>query len=298
MENPLPSFVVSLMPFERQLLAEVASADHEVRAILGRRRDNDLRTGFGSVFEHWGPVVAARKAVKTVTHDLRRAVRPGVNFKESLLRVIDQTEPEFFSQDLRGGAFQAFFRILETPRDTNSCRAQKSKTNNPSFKDSLLSTDDVLKFFESMIFSFNEDDWGSWKILLAMFIKCPDQMGRWILDVPRVLHFFTYERNIGFEILNVVRMYFIHLARPQTQSTLLQLCESHGDLGSRLWSCYRAEQVEFAQKCGRFLSDSGIAAFLGVDVESGEAKDVSGSTIKDPSSIAAEVFTPSLHCCM
>jgi hypothetical protein len=261
-----PSFVVSLMPFERQLLAGVACADHEIRAIVEDKIKDDWRLPiFQTVFDQWGPVIATGEAINRLTKDLRRAVRPPANFKESLSPVIDPDEPDVFSQELRQDAFRAFFASLETPRQTNSPRAHSSKHNNPWFHVGLLSTDNVLKFLGSISVGMNEDDWFHWKILLAMFLKCPDQMKRWIFDVPCVLHVFTY-RHIGFEIVNVLRMYFIYLRRPQTEATLLQLCESNGDLGSKLWSSYCEEQAEFTRKCARFLGDSGVAALFGVNI--------------------------------
>jgi hypothetical protein len=293
-----PSFVVSLMPFERQLLAEVACADHLIRAIVEHKIMDDLRlTSFQTVFDQWGPVIATKEAIRILKNELWRAVRPTANIRESLLPVVDPDEPDVFSQELRKDAFRAFFASLETPRETNSPRAQSSKHNNPWFQVGLLSTENVLKFLESITVGVNEDDWFHWKILMAMFLRCPDQMTRWLFDVPGVLQVFTY-RNVGFEIVNVLRMYFIHLRRPQTEATILQLCESNGDLGSKLWSSYCERQAEVTRKCERFLGDNGIAALFGVNMAATDPEERQKALAGgDPNGVTIEskVNIPLLH---
>lgn len=49
-------FVVSLMPFEKQILVNVASADVRIQNILEYQEErNELRVVIGGVFHRWQP---------------------------------------------------------------------------------------------------------------------------------------------------------------------------------------------------------------------------------------------------
>ena len=236
-------FIVNLMPFEKRILASVVSTDVEVQNILERQEADELRVVIGRVFDRWQPVRAVKKGLKTLVQELSRS--PAQNF----------------SLQLRESAYRSFFKSLETPWNSNKCRSQVAEFQNSNFRHDLLYTSDVLHFLQSVDVRIDEKEWNIWKILTAMMKRYPDDMHRWLFEVPGRL-FYTEYQEAGFEVLNVVRMYLLRLVRPQSRVQLLQLCERDKNLGTRFWSRYQEEQFELLQKRSRFAAALGLADYF------------------------------------
>jgi hypothetical protein len=247
-------FFVSLMPFEKKLLECVVLADEQLRTELDLiQHDSEWKVRFldQAVFPYWAPVIKVKKQLENTARELQNSsTSPPSN---------DVIIPEFTSH-LRERAHCSFFASLHAPYNRNKFRAQLAQADNPDFVDNILRQPDLLRFLKSIVVSVNDVDLRSWEIIVAMSRSDLDNMNRWLLDVPRTLQLFEYV-EAGFEIQNVVRMYCIHLVRPQVGPTILELFESHNDMGSKFWDAYQAEQKYRLKKRRKFFNSAVIRAF-------------------------------------
>lgn len=244
-------FLVSLMPFEKKLLECVVLADEQLRTQLDIiKHDSEWKVRFldKGVFPFWAPVIKVKKELKHTLGELRSSTPLTAN-------------GVIVPPHLRECANYSFFGSLHAPSDQNKCRAQLAQADNPDFVDHILHEPDLLGFLESIVVRVNDADLRSWEIIGAMSKQHPDEMYRWLLDAPRTLHWVDYI-EAGFEIRNVVRMYCIHLVRPQIGPAILELFESHDDLASKFWNKYREEQAYRLNKRRKFFNSAVIRAYL------------------------------------
>ena len=242
------------MPFEKKLLECVVLADEQLRTQLDIiKHDSEWKVRFldKGVFPFWAPVIKVKKEVKHTLGELRISTLPAASGV-----IVPEIPPH-----LRERANYSFFGSLHAPSDQNKCRAQLAQAHNPDFVDHVLHEPDLLGFLESIVVRVNDADLGSWEIIGAMSKQHPDEMFRWLLDAPRTLHWVDYI-EAGFEIRNVVRMYCIHLVRPQIEPAILELFESHDDLASKFWDNYREEQAYRLKKRRKFFNLAVLRAYL------------------------------------
>ena len=99
------------------------------------------------------------------------------------------------SLQMRENVYRSLFVSLGTPIELNGCYSQIAKARNPWIKQAILTTPDVVEFLQSISFSINEDDLAAWRGLVAMLMKLPKEMERWISKVAS---------TFGFDIWKVV----------------------------------------------------------------------------------------------
>jgi hypothetical protein len=239
-----PSFVVSLLPFEKQLLARIASADNSLATILANQEnDADLPRSVVEIFHRWEHAIVAKNGLKTVAKELTRLNTP---------------TPNSFSPEQCKAAYRSFILMLGVPSDSNRYRSNDTECKNTDFEHKMLHAPDILLFLKSVRIESNPEDLSSWKIMAAMLRRHSTEMRRWLFEVPPKFAVF-YEEETGFEIVNVTRMYLIQLLRPQSDLALIELCENECDLGSRFWSVCREEEARLAESRSNFHDLTGIS---------------------------------------
>lgn len=236
------------MPFETLLLTRVAVADVQLQSILASLEDSEeLQKLVRTVVHRWEPVMAVKRELHYLAKDLEwlRKTDP------------DSPAPRELSLLQRETLYNAFFRKLRAPWDSNRCRSQVAEAQNPWVKHSLLHSSNVLHLLQSMNIVMNKGDWSSWKVLFAMMKRFPSELYRWLFQVPRRSHYVDYE-DTGFDLLNIVRMYFLQLVRPQRGHTLLEICKTQNDLGARFWSRFQEERARLDERRSRFAEAAGL----------------------------------------
>lgn len=233
-------FTVSLMPFEKQLLAEIASTG-DFRSPPQRRIDINIFSLIIRLFDRW-----QRK--RATTH----AIECLIDYIDDYLVEPDGDSTEqSFTTNQRLDCYRSFFATLGTPFQINRCYSQYSETKNPWFKTELLSAPDPRKVLSSVRTGLDIEDWGSWKILAEMFMKCQNEMERWTSEISSKVG--LVQTREGFQIWQVVRMYSIHSTRPQSGPALLGLLESeeYKSLATKLLAQYEKtedDQVKILSK--------------------------------------------------
>ena len=237
-------FKIRLMPFEQHLLEVIANMDEEILPHSGSSESPDVPDSvLSKIFRQWGTAVAAEKALRTLTNDFEKVIA---------------NSNQFIVPELRQVACSAFFSILETPGDSNKCRAQSAKELNPHFTQNVLQRSDLLQYLQSIVVVFDQEQKRSWRIIIEMFKKYTKEMYRWVFETHHRFQYVYYE-DPGFEIVHIVRMYYIRHIRPDAASTLLELFKTHNDdLGSRYWRRYQEEQAQIAERRSEFYGAFGL----------------------------------------
>ena len=243
-------FKVRLMPFEQRLLDSIASIDRDIQANLEGSESSDVSDSLLSeVLRRWGPAVAVKKALRKLTNDFEKALAMYTN---------SDPQSQFILPEFRETACSAFFAILETPGDLNKCRSLSAKELNPHFICNLLQRPDVLQYLKSVTVVVDQDQKRSWRIIIGMLKKYRTEMYRWIVETHHEFQYVYYE-DLGFEIVQIVRMYYIRHLRPNAAHAILDLCKTHNDdLASRFWHRYQEEQAQIAERRSEFYGAFGL----------------------------------------
>ena len=255
--STLFSFRLSLMPFEKQLLEcilQQAQTESQLRENLAATRENKgLKDEFLSqyVIPSWEPAIKVQKELKTM-----RMEYSSLNSMED-----DSLQPESSGPQVRQRLCDAFFGSLHAPSNQNTCRAQNAQVDNPDFMLKVLNEPDLLAFLKSIEVCMIDHDLGSWEIVTAMWRTHEKEMTEWLFNTPRSLTVFDYVES-GFEIRNIVRMYYLHVVRPGVGPDLIRLFESHDDMASKMWNHHVEEQKYRVKKRRKFINNSVITAYL------------------------------------
>jgi len=243
----LPFIYVSLLPFEKTLLENVARADD---SIANRVNEPGNPSAITKLFERWGWAVSVGGAFADLEQDLSDAKE-----KETST---SNPSPDFVpSPRQRENCYHAFLGTLSYPQLTNKCRADNFDKENESFRESLLLSRDIFRFLRSapQHVRMSDSDSEHWKIMGAMMLRFPDEMERWTAN--RRLSFELLASEARFEIWQVVRMYLNHLVGPSAGKSLLGMWGTppHMSLQLKIWEEKQAEYKRSQAGLNRLLQE-------------------------------------------
>jgi len=224
---------VSLLPFERILLENVAREDD---SIADHVNHPDNPSAITKLFERWGWAELVRGALPGLEGDLSDA-------KENETSTSNPSSDFVPSLRQRKICYHAFLGSLSNPELTNKCRADNFDKENESFRDRLLLSQDIFQFLRSapQHVRMSDSDSEHWKIMGAMMLRFPEEMERWTAN--RSLSFELLAEESRFEIWQVARMYLNHLVGPVAGKSLLGMWSTppHVSLELKIWEEKRAE---------------------------------------------------------
>ena len=205
--TPTLPFVISVMPFEKQLIAE-AIVVHGSALEFPKRpcTDTEELSLISKLFNRWERKKASKIAFEGLADDI--------------LDLVGESEgnmQQAISLQMRENVYRSLFVSLGTPMEMNRCYSQIAKSRNPWIKHAILTTPDVVEFLQLISFSIDEDDLAAWGGLVAMLMKLPKEMERWTSKVAS---------TFGFDIWKVVRMFSIQDTCPESGLALLEFWES------------------------------------------------------------------------
>jgi len=233
-------FVVSLLDFEKRLIASVASPS-EGESVVPQGFNSTLLDAVAILlFDRWQRKIATKNELENLVEDM-----------SELSAESNDLGFATFSNPHRLSGYRSFFSSLGKPYQLNQIYSRAAERKNIRFKEAMLSVPDLIKFLRSMRLEIDKDDWSSWRLLAKMFIKFPEEMQCWTSEESSKVS--LVEHWDGFQIWNVVRLFTIHLTRPQSGPILLRMWQERQDLATKLWSQYQEVQARQTQNLQKVL---------------------------------------------
>ena len=236
---------MSLLPFERTLLENVARADD---SIANHVNDPGNPSAITKLFERWGWAVSVRGAFPSLEQDLS-------DVKEKETSTSNPSADWVPSVQQRENCYRAFLGTLSNPQLTNKCRADSFDKQNESLRECLFLSEDIFQFLRSapQHVRMSDSDSEHWKIMGAMMLRFPEEMERWTADRP--LSFELIANEARFEIWQVVRLYLNHLVGPFAGKSLLDMWSTppHVSLELKIWEEKQAEYERSQAGLNRML---------------------------------------------
>lgn len=226
-----PPVYVSLLSFEKILLEAVVSADPSIEEFIHESGDPAV---LAHLFRQWQPARSVQRAFLDLEDDMTDDKKREM----CKLRSPSDLVPSIVTRE---AAYRAFLQNLGQGHSSEG-RAKIFDERNQLFKMRLMEAADVPRFLKmaSKNIRITDSDLEYWKLMQAMTLRFPSEMGRWVANVSLP---FDFAMDEGFEIWKVVRMYVNHLMGAKDGVTLFDLWTppSHDALGERIWEEKREE---------------------------------------------------------